>query len=117
VSFIQFPPSLGRSAGTSSSLQQCATIAGEKYSRGINSMTTRSHACPAQRRPVRALQQDVMVNEALTSRKDVRLVYVLRQLRHAACGGEAASVELQSGIESRFRSRSVRRIVLRGGSR
>jgi hypothetical protein len=32
---------------------------------------------------VRALGQDVMVNEALTPWKDVRLVYVLRRLRHA----------------------------------
>ena len=56
-----------------------------------------------------------MVNEAQTPWQDVRLVYVLRRLRHADCGGEAASVELHSGIESCFRSRPVRRIVLRGG--
>jgi hypothetical protein len=36
-------------------------------------------------------------------------------LRHAACGGEAASVELQSGIEGSFHRRPVRRIVLRDG--
>jgi hypothetical protein len=55
------------------------------------------------------------INEALTPWQSVPLVYILRRLRHAACGGEAASVELQSGIESRFRSRPVRRIVLRDG--
>jgi hypothetical protein len=56
-----------------------------------------------------------MINEALTPWQSVPLVYVLRRLQHAGCGGEAASAELQSGIESRFRSRPVRRIVLRAG--
>jgi hypothetical protein len=56
-----------------------------------------------------------MVNEALTPWQSVPLVYVLRRLRHAGCGGEAASAELQSGIEGRFHSRPVRRIVLRAG--
>jgi hypothetical protein len=55
-----------------------------------------------------------MVNETQTPWQDVRLVYVLRRLRHADCGGEAASVELRSGIEGAS-SRPVRRIVLRGG--
>jgi hypothetical protein len=56
-----------------------------------------------------------MVHEAQTPWQDLQLVYVLRRLRHAGCGGEAASAELHSGIESRFRHRPVRRIVLRTG--
>ena len=56
-----------------------------------------------------------MINEALTPWQSVPLVYVLRRLRHPACGGEAASVELHSSAESRYRHRPVRRIVLRAG--
>jgi hypothetical protein len=56
-----------------------------------------------------------MINEVHAPWRDMRLVFVLRQLRHAACGGEAASVELQSGIEGSFHRRPVRRIVLRDG--
>ena len=56
-----------------------------------------------------------MVNEAQTPWQDMRLVYVLRRLRHADCGGEAASVELHSAIEGGHRHRRVRRVVLRGG--
>jgi hypothetical protein len=56
-----------------------------------------------------------MVNEAQTPWQDVRLVYVLRRLRHADCGGEAASVELHSGVEGGQRLRRLRRIVLREG--
>jgi hypothetical protein len=56
-----------------------------------------------------------MVNETQTPWQDVRLVYVLRRLRHAGCGGEAASVELHSGLEGRHYHVRVRRIVLRAG--
>jgi hypothetical protein len=56
-----------------------------------------------------------MVNEALTSWQDVRLVYVLRRLQHDGCGGEAASVELHGSVEGGYHRRRVRRIVLRGG--
>jgi hypothetical protein len=56
-----------------------------------------------------------MVNEAQTPWQDVRLVYVLRRLRHADCGGEAASVELHNAVEGGQRLRRLRRIVLRGG--
>ena len=42
-----------------------------------------------------------VVNEAQTLWQDMRLVYVLRRLRHADCGGEAASVELHSSVEGR----------------
>jgi hypothetical protein len=56
-----------------------------------------------------------MVNETQTPWQDVRLVYVLRRLRHAGCGGEAASVQLHSGIEGGHRLRPIRRIVLRDG--
>ena len=74
-----------------------------------------------------------MVHEAQTPWQDVRLVYVLRRfiasvflglgvwlvyvlrrLQHAGCGGEAASVGLHSGITG-VPSHRVRRIVLRGG--
>jgi hypothetical protein len=55
------------------------------------------------------------VNEAETPWREVRLIYVLRRLRHAGCGGEAASVELLSGIEGGSRRGRVRRIVLREG--
>jgi hypothetical protein len=41
------------------------------------------------------------------------LVYILRRMRHASCGGEPSRVELRSGIEG-ISSRPVRRIVLRG---
>jgi hypothetical protein len=54
-----------------------------------------------------------MVNETQTPWQDVRLVYVLRRLRHADCGGEAASVELHSRVEGGYRRHRVRRIVLR----
>jgi hypothetical protein len=54
-----------------------------------------------------------MVNEAQTLWQDVRLVYILRRLRHAGCGGEAASVELHSAVEGGYRHHRVRRIVLR----
>ena len=56
-----------------------------------------------------------MVNEAQTPWQDVRLVYVLRRLRHDGCGGEAGSVELHSGVEGGQRLRRLRRIVLREG--
>jgi hypothetical protein len=56
-----------------------------------------------------------MVNEARTPWQDVRLVYVLRRLRHVGCGGEAASVELHSGVEGGHRHVPVRRVVLRAG--
>jgi hypothetical protein len=56
-----------------------------------------------------------MVNEAQTPWQDVRLVYVLRRLRHAGCGGEAASVELHNAVEGGHRHIRVRRIVLREG--
>jgi hypothetical protein len=56
-----------------------------------------------------------MVNETQTPWQDVRLVYVLRRLRHADCGGEAASVELQSAVEGGQRRVRLRRIVLRDG--
>ena len=55
-----------------------------------------------------------MVNETQTPWQDVRLVYVLRRLRHADCGGEAASVELHSRVEGGYRRHRVRRIVLKG---
>src|SRR6516225_7102037 len=42
------------------------------------------------------------------------LVYILRRMRHAGCGGEPSRVELRSGIEG-VSSHPVRRIVLRGG--
>ena len=54
-----------------------------------------------------------MVNETQTPWQDVRLVYVLRRLRHADCGGEAASVELHSHVEGGHRRHRLRRIVLR----
>ena len=54
-----------------------------------------------------------MVNETQTPWQDVRLVYVLRRLRHAGCGGEAASVELHSHVEGGHRRHRLRRIVLR----
>jgi len=56
-----------------------------------------------------------MVNETQTPWQDVRLVYVLRRLRHADCGGEAASVELHSRVEGGQSRHRLRRIVLRGG--
>ena len=56
-----------------------------------------------------------MVNEAQTPWQDVRLVYVLRRLRHADCGGEAASVELHSRVERGQSRHRLRRIVLRAG--
>jgi hypothetical protein len=56
-----------------------------------------------------------IVNEAQTPWQDLRLVYVLRRLRHAGCGGEAASVELHSRVEGGHRRLRMRRIVLRGG--
>src|SRR5215469_7637345 len=40
------------------------------------------------------------------------LVYILRRMRHAGCGGEPSRVELRSGIEG-VSSRPIRRIVLR----
>jgi hypothetical protein len=40
-------------------------------------------------------------------------LYVLRRLRHADCGGEAASVELHSRVEGGHRRHRLRRIVLR----
>jgi hypothetical protein len=43
------------------------------------------------------------------------LVYILRRMRHAGCGGEPSRVELRSGIEGVTSRRPVRRIVLRGG--
>jgi hypothetical protein len=39
------------------------------------------------------------------------LVYILRRMRHAGCGGEPSRVELRSGIEG-VSNRPVRRIVL-----
>jgi len=54
-----------------------------------------------------------MVNETQTPWQDVRLIYVLRRLRHADCGGEAASVELHSHVEGGHRRHRLRRIVLR----
>jgi hypothetical protein len=54
-----------------------------------------------------------IVNETQTPWQDVRLVYVLRRLRHADCGGEAASVELHSRVEGGHRRHRLRRIVLR----
>jgi len=56
-----------------------------------------------------------VINEAQTPWQDVRLVYVLRRLRHPRCGGEAARVELQSDVEGGYRRVRVRRIVLREG--
>jgi hypothetical protein len=56
-----------------------------------------------------------MVNETQTPWQDVRLVYVLRRLRHADCGGEAASVELHSRVEGGQSHHRLWRIVLRGG--
>jgi hypothetical protein len=44
----------------------------------------------------------------------MRLVYILRRLRHHDCGGLPAYVELLSGTEG-VSSRPVRRIVLRAG--
>jgi hypothetical protein len=40
------------------------------------------------------------------------LVYILRRMQHAGCGGEPSRVELHSGIMG-ISSRPVRRIVLR----
>ena len=54
-----------------------------------------------------------MVNEAQTPWQDLRLVYILRRMRHAGCSGEPSRVELRSGIEG-ISGHPVRRIVLRG---
>ena len=56
-----------------------------------------------------------VINEALTPWQNVPLVYVLRRLRHPACGGEAASVELHNRVERGHIRHPVRRIVLRTG--
>ena len=56
-----------------------------------------------------------VINEALTPWQNVPLVYVLRRLRHPACGGEAASVELHNRVERGHIRHPVRRIVLRAG--
>jgi hypothetical protein len=54
----------------------------------------------------------MMVNNGRTPWRSMRLVYILRRMRHAGCGGEPSRVELRSGIEG-VSSRPVRRIVLR----
>jgi hypothetical protein len=56
----------------------------------------------------------IAANEGRTPWRSMRLVYILRRMRHAGCGGEPSRVELLSGIEG-LSSRPVRRIVLRGG--
>jgi hypothetical protein len=54
----------------------------------------------------------MVVNDGRTPWRSMRLVYILRRMRHAGCGGEPSRVELRSGIEG-VSSRPVRRIVLR----
>ena len=56
----------------------------------------------------------VVVNARHSPWGRMPLVYILRRMRHAGCGGEPSRVELRSGIEG-VSSHPVRRIVLRGG--
>jgi hypothetical protein len=56
----------------------------------------------------------VVVNAGHSPWGRMPLVYILRRIRHAGCGGEPSRVELCSGIEG-VSSHPVRRIVLRGG--
>jgi hypothetical protein len=57
----------------------------------------------------------IVLNEGRTPwPSSMPLVYILRRMQHAGCGGEPSRVELLSGIEGAS-SRPVRRIVLRAG--
>ena len=56
--------------------------------------------------------QERVINEAHAPWRAMRLVYILRRMRHHDCGGLPAYVELLSSVEG-VSSRPVRRIVLR----
>jgi hypothetical protein len=55
-----------------------------------------------------------VINEAHAPWRAMRLVHILRRMRHHDCGGLPAYVELLSGVEG-VGSRPVRLIVLRAG--
>jgi hypothetical protein len=58
--------------------------------------------------------EERVINEAHAPWRAMRLVYILRRMRHHDCGGLPAYVELLSSIEG-VSSRPVRRIVPREG--